>query len=212
MKTVNLYTRQHENSLHELAKKGVITNKEIYIQLHMKDIAPFFTKKYKKFVEMAEKYVARPNDTNYPIWCSVSKNNCLKPIEKEIVYCLEVPIDEVIYFDGLKWDYVLNNLYIPLDENDREHFESHLKNMGLPNSYELFDGKLNGKYPEIENEIENSWQRIFDITNWNEFIVQANLWHIKKEWVKHIVKPGENLFEITKNMEETFPPKYKIKE
>ena len=207
MKTVNLYTRQHENSYHELMTKGIITNKEIYIELHMKDIAPFFKKKYTKFVEMAEKRVARPNTSYYPLWCSVSKNNCLKPAEKEIVYCLEVPIEEVIYFDGLKWDYVLNNLYIPKDNNDEKKFKTELMNLGLTDTYSLFEGKSGGKYPDLEKKIENSWERIFDITNWNEFIVQANLWHIKKEWIKHIIRSDENFFDITANMKDTFPPK-----
>lgn len=36
MKTVKLYTRQHENSLYELERKNRIINKKIYIQLHMR--------------------------------------------------------------------------------------------------------------------------------------------------------------------------------
>ncbi len=31
----------------------------------------------------------------------------------------------------------------------------------------------------------------------------------KKEWVKHIVRPGGDFFEITKDMKDTFPPKNK---
>ena len=36
----------------------------------------------------------------------------MRAIEKSVVYCLEVPSDQVIYFSSIKWDYVLNNLYI----------------------------------------------------------------------------------------------------
>lgn len=78
----------------------------------MRDISDFFLEKYSTFTTMASKFVPCPNDIKFLLWCSVSKNNCLKPIENEVVYCLEVPIDKVVYFDGLKWDYVLNNLCI----------------------------------------------------------------------------------------------------
>ena len=84
----------------------------------MKDISQWFLNKYKIFVEMAEKRVKRPIDVHYPIWCSVSKNNCLKPEYNSIVYCLSVPIDEIILFSDAKWDYVLNNLYIHKDIED----------------------------------------------------------------------------------------------
>ena len=42
-----------------------------------------------------------------------------------------------------------------------------------------------------ERKIKDSWERVFDIDNWNVRQVQANLWEIKKEWVKRILKPGE---------------------
>ncbi|PIE76988.1 MAG: hypothetical protein CSA13_01760 [Clostridiales bacterium] len=61
-------------------------------------------------------------------------------------------------------------------------------------------------FPEIDSQIIASWQRIFEIDDWNEFKVQANLWHIKKEWVVHIVKPGEDFFEVASDMKDTFPP------
>ena len=48
-------------------------------------------------------------------------------------------------------------------------------------------------YPEIEKKIRDSWVRIFDINNWSDFIVQANIWQIKKEWVLRIIKPGESI-------------------
>ena len=36
---VNLYTRQHENSLYELEREGIIRNKKLYVELHMRDIS-----------------------------------------------------------------------------------------------------------------------------------------------------------------------------
>ncbi|MDY6064971.1 MAG: DUF3841 domain-containing protein [Finegoldia sp.] len=206
MDKVSLFTRQNENSYYELMKKGRITNKEIYIRLHMGDMAEYFIGRYKKFVEMAEKIVERPDYTAFPIWCSVSKKNCMKPIEKEIVYCLEVPHDQVIYFDGGKWDYVLNGLYIPKNAEDRAKYRKEIERLGVKDEFNFIDGRYKGMYPKIEKKIVDSWERIFEIDKWNEFVVQANLWEIKREWVKHIVREGEDLMAICADMEETFPP------
>lgn len=188
---VILYTRQHENSFYELKNKGIITNKEIYVRLHMMDIAPYFLEKYGIFIEMAEKIVPSPEGSDYPIWCSISKRNCLKPIVNEVVYEIEVPKEEIIYFDGSKWDYVLNNLYIPKDEEDKNNYKKELEQLGVTDEYNFIEGKYKGQYPDIEKKIVDSWDRIFDIDTWSDFIVQANIWRIKEEWVMRILRPGD---------------------
>lgn len=204
MEYVNLYTRQHENSLYELKNKGIIQNKRLYVSLHMRDISDFFLEKYDYFVKMASKRVPKPNDISYPIWCSVSKMNCLKPIEKEVVYAITVPKDEVIYFDGAKWDLVLNNQYVPLDEDDAKRFDKELVKRRIDNSFNIFDRKYDEMFDNLREEIVNSWERIFEITDRSEFVVQANLWQIKEEWIKHIIYPGNDFFEIVSDMEETW--------
>lgn len=205
MKIVNLYTRQHENSLYELERKGYMSNKELYVRLHMGDVAEWFLAKYNHFVKLAEKRIPRPSKIEYPIWCSISQKNCLKPIEKSLVYCLQVPENEVIYFSGGKWDLVLNNLYIPLDKKDAERFEEQIHALGLEDGFQIIEGKYKGLYPNIESEIIHSWERIFNIDEWNIFDVQANLWQIKQEWVRHIIHPGEDLFEIAADMAQFDP-------
>lgn len=197
---VNLYTKQHKNSLYELEDKGRITNKEIFVRLHMMDIADWFTEKYGRFVRMAEKKVPRPEGVEYPIWCSISQKNCMRPDENSVVYCLKVPKENVIYFSAEKWDYVLNNLYIPKDDEDEKAYLDQLRAMGINDRFSFIDGKLAGKYPLIENKIRDSWTRIFDIDKWTDFSVQANLWEIKEEWVQHIVYNGEDLFEVASDM------------
>lgn len=207
MEYVNLYTRQHENSLYELKKKGVVRNKRLYVMAHMKDISKYFLEKYDIFVEMASEIVHKDNEISYPIWCSVSKANCLKPIDKEVVYAITVPKDKVIYFDGGKWDLVLNNQYIAKDEKDLARFEKELLKRGIDHSFNIFERKYDGMFDEIREEIAKSWRRIFEITNRSEFVVQANLWQIKKEWVKHIIYPGDDFFSIVSDMDETWTNK-----
>ena len=42
-------------------------------------------------------------------------------------------------------------------------------------------------YPDEAKRVIDSWERIFDINDWNVFEIQANLWKIKKEWVKDVL-------------------------
>lgn len=207
MKCVHLYTRQHENSIYELEKRGVITNKEIYVKLHMMDIAPFFKEKYSLFIDFAKKRLPKPDYADYPIWTSISRYNCLKPVHKAVVYCLEVPIEKVIYFDGKKWDHVLNDIYIPKDAADAAEYKASVKKTGVSNEFSFIRGKYAGMFPSIEQKIRASWERIFDIDVWDKFSVQANLWEIRSEWIKHIVRPGEDLLEIAADLQETFDEK-----
>ena len=69
--------------------------------------------------------MAKPEDVKAPIWCSISPDNCLKPIPDTVVYVLEVPQDQIIYFDDVKWDYVLNRIYLPKDDEDAAAYKRH---------------------------------------------------------------------------------------
>ena len=64
-----------------------------------------------------------------------------------MVYCLEVPEDQVIYFDDVKWDYVLNRIYLPKDEEDKKAYRQHLKDIGVENGFEFLSGKYKGNVP-----------------------------------------------------------------
>lgn len=192
-KTVKLYTRQNDKTLFQLERENRIINNRVYVELHFGDIAPLFMESYDWFTKEAAKRVAKPQDVKAPIWCSISKENCLKPIEGTVVYVLEVPEEQVIYFDECKWDYVLNRIYLPKDETDGAAYKEHLKKLGVANGFEFLQGRYQGMFPEEEKKIRESWNRVFDIDNWTIFNVCGNIWEIKKEWVRRIVRPGEEV-------------------
>ena len=127
---MNLYTRQNDKTLYQLERNGRIINERIYVELHFGDIAPLFMESYDWFTREAAKKVAKPEDVKAPIWCSISPDNCLKPIPDTVVYVLEVPQDQIIYFDDVKWDYVLNRIYLPKDDEDAAAYKRHLKEIG----------------------------------------------------------------------------------
>lgn len=191
--TVRLYTRQNDKTLLPLERQGRIINQRVYVELHFGDIAPLFLESYDWFTREAAKRVPKPEDVKAPIWCSISPENCLKPIEGTVVYVLEVPKEKVIYFDEGKWDYVLNRIYLPKDEKDAAAYKEHLSQIGVSNGFEFFEGRYKGMYPEEERRIKDSWQRVFEIDNWTIFNVCGNIWEIKEEYVRRTVHPGEDL-------------------
>ena len=190
-KVVRLYTRQNDKTLYQLERDGRIINQRAYVEMHFGDIAPLFMESYDWFTKEAAKRVAKPDDVHAPIWCSISADNCLKPIPGTIVYVLEAPEENVMYFDDVKWDYVLNRIYLPKDEEDAAAYKQHLEDIGVANGFEFFQGRYKGKYPEEERKIRESWLRCFEIDNWPIFNVCGKLWEVRKEWVKKVVRPGE---------------------
>lgn len=190
---VKLYTRQNDKTLLALERDGRIINHRIYVELHFGDIAPLFMESYDWFTKQAAKRVQKPEDVEASIWCSISPDNCLKPIPGTVVYVLEVPKEQVIYFDEVKWDYVLNRIYLPKDRADEETYLAHIKECGFKSRFEFFEGRYKNQYPEEMQKIRESWSRVFEIDNWTIFNVCGNIWEIKKEWVKKIVHPGESI-------------------
>ena len=191
--TVRLYTRQNDKTLAQLERDGRIINQRAYVRMHFGDMAQHYLDSYDWFTAEAAKRIPRPDDVTASIWCSISAQNCLKPINGTVVYVLDVPKDQVIYFDEAKWDYVLNRIYIPADEDDRAAYKKHLNALGVQNGFEFFQGRYKGMYPREEERIRESWKRVFDIDNWTIFNICGNIWEIRREWVRQIVHPGEPL-------------------
>ena len=190
-KTVRLYTRQNDKTLAQLERDGRIINNRTYVRLHFGDMAEHYLQSYDWFTQEAAKRVKKPDDVQASIWCSISAENCLKPIEGTVVYVLEVPEKQVIYFDEGKWDYVLNRIYLPADEADRAEYDAHLRALGISGRFDVM--RYRTLYPQEERRIIESWQRVFTIDNWTIFNVCGNIWEIRREWVKKIVYPGEPL-------------------
>jgi len=192
-KRVVLYTRQNDKTLSQLKREKRIINHRQYVQLHFGDIAPLFMDSYDWFTNEAKKRVDKPEDVQASIWCSISKENCMRPIEGTVVYELEVPEKQVIYFDAVKWDYVLNRIYLPKNEADDKAYKERITALGVASRYDFLAGKNRNQFPDEEQYIRESWKRVFEIDNWSIYNVCGNIWEIKEEWVKRIIHPGEEI-------------------
>lgn len=142
-----LWTRQDARSLLDLEKEGVFRNKEKYIRASYEDVADHFISAYKWFVNQAAKMVAKPEEVDFPIWCSISEDSMLRPIEGTVCYKIEIPNNQIIYFDGAKWDYVLNHIYIPKDEQDQALYVKDLRERGFRDQFNFIKGKSSHFYP-----------------------------------------------------------------
>ena len=185
-KRVRLWTRQDIRSLDELKSNGVIRTQPAYLKEKFEEISPYILKLYDWFVTAAHQRVPKPESVTYPIWCSVSEENMLRPTPSEVVYVLEVEPSEIIYFDGAKWDMVLNHLYIPRDRNDAKRYAASMEAKGFKHGFSFIDSKTAHFYPIERQEVMASWYRIFDIEEWSIFTVQANIWEIRQDMIKNI--------------------------
>ncbi|WMJ76328.1 MULTISPECIES: DUF3841 domain-containing protein [unclassified Sedimentibacter] len=184
---VTLWSRQHIKSLKELENNGVIRITHSHLEEKFDEIAGYIINLYKWFVSAAEERVTKPDDVEFPIWCSISEENMLRPVKDQIVYVLEVDRSDIIYFDGLKWDYVLNHHYIPKDQKDAEEYAKEMELKGFENSYSFINDRTAHFYPAEKKRVMDSWYRIFEIENWDIFRVQANIWEIRPEMIKEIL-------------------------
>lgn len=188
---VTLWTRQDIRSLDDLEKYNVFRNKQEFIEEQFGDVAAHFIRLYTWFVNAANSYVPKPKEVEFPIWCSISYENMLRPIEGTVVYEIVVPESEIIYFDGVKWDYVLNHIYIPTDEEDGKRYSDEMRERGFSDTFSFIDGKYSNLFPEERKRVMDSWYRIFNIENWDIFNVQANIWEIRPEMIKDILYYNE---------------------
>ncbi len=184
---VTLWTRQHIDSLKELEAEGAIRTKREHLQEKFEEITDYIVYLYKWFVNAAEKMVPKSADIEFPVWCSISEENMLRPTEDQVVYVLEVDKSDIIYFDGMKWDYVLNHHYIPKDEADADEYARELESKGFSNSFSFINEKTAHFYPEERKKVMDSWYRVFETDQWDIFRIQANIWEIRPEMIKEIL-------------------------
>lgn len=192
---VTLWTRQDAKSLEMLEKEGCIRITRRHLEEKFEDITDYIVPLYVWFNQEAEKRVPRPEGVAFPVWCAISEENMLRPVPGQVVYELEVDPSEIVYFDGQKWDYVLNHHYVAKDPADEKAYKEDLAQKGIDNAFSLIDSKIAHLYPLERQRIMESWVRIFEIDDWNIFNVQANIWEIRPDMIRKIIhyKPSEGL-------------------
>ncbi len=194
---VRLWTRQDKRALNILERTGRFYNHELFLREKFGDIAPFFMDKYTWFVKRAQVTVPKPADVQFPIWCSVAQEYMLRPTPDEIVFEIEKKVEDVMYFDGTRWDLVLNHMYIPKDEKDDEEYGEHLKKLGIKNRHSLVEGRQAALFPDEQKRVLDSWERVFELPEWDYFRIQANIWEIHNSEIVRIWTEDDFVFQKT---------------
>lgn len=176
-----IYTRQHANALNILNKEGVFRVRPQWIQQKYGDISDHFLKSYDWLSAESAKRIPRPAGVSYPIWCNISEDYMLREVPGEVVFKLSIDADKILYFDSLKWDMILNEMYLPADPEDDAAFLEELARRGIANQFVLLSPSVARFHPDLVKRVRESWKRLFTIDDWDGMKVQANIWEFYPE-------------------------------
>jgi hypothetical protein len=183
---VNLYSPQSEIVVNILERDGICFSKREYVIRKYEESAPIFVAAYSAFVMEAQKYVPKPEGAEYPYWAFRDIHNVEIHSDTKLLE-LNVPIDEVIFFDLYDWNKILCLQYIGETEKDEAEFQKMLVDRGISRESDII---LTGFYPDLKHKVQDSWKRLFrhhqNIKQGNikgVGSVQAGLWQLKKEWI-----------------------------
>ena len=191
MEKIRLYSAQTDVVVDKIINDGVCFSKEEYIKKKYQECSNIFLTAYKWYISEARKIVPVPEGASYPYWAFTQTYSVDRSGFPNILV-LDVPIDEVVFFEVSDWNQVIRMEYLSDDKEEKDKFENEMKRRGV--SYT--DIMLTSFYPLQKNKILSSWNALFkndaDMKAGKlpkEKNIQAGLWQIKKEWVKEIIKP-----------------------
>lgn len=178
---VPLWTRQDCSSLESLALAGRYRADAAAMSDWYGEIADHYMDLYRWFVRAAARRIPPPPGAEFPVWCSVSSEYCLRAIPGTVVYELSVDPGEILLFDGGKWDLVLNHRYIPENTADAAAYEREHKEKGFPAGTTFIDPMMARRWPMERERVVASWERVFTVESPSIFTLQANLWEIRPD-------------------------------
>lgn len=188
METVRLWSRQDERVLDIIEKNGVYMVKKEFVTEKYGNMFDILGEYYNWITFESQKRVSKPEGADYPIWCSVTDEMMLRGTEGAVILALEVPKDRVLFFDTEKWGLAMNNMYVPDSREDQERFNTKLKSRGIDPRYAVLDENMARFYPDLKRDIIESRKKIFNIEKTSYENLQANIWEIRKEYIKDIEK------------------------
>jgi hypothetical protein len=182
---LTLYSAQSDLVIEQLKQNGRCFVKKEYVVKKYGESAAIFVTAYDWFVSEAVKYLAKPQEAEYPYWAFQDAYNAA-PTGGEIL-CLQVPLTEAIFFERDNWDKILRLQYMGENEAEEAAFRQSLANYGVRREMDVM---LTNFYPDLKRQVLASWQRLFqqheEIRQGHIKAVknlQAALWCLKKEWL-----------------------------
>jgi hypothetical protein len=175
-----VWSRQHKNVLKILKEEGIYRVKERYIRKKLDDCADIYLDVYRWLRNEAGKRMDIPEEAKYPVWLSIEEDLKLPAAAGMVFFELEIPKDQLMIFDMLKWDYIINYLYLPKDKDDRKRFKEKLDKYNITVESDIY---LQNFYPRLKKEMMSSWKRLFDQEIKLSDKKVAISWELREEWV-----------------------------
>ena len=186
--TVTLYSSQRDEVVDLIEKEAVYFVKMRFIREKYEEVAEVFLTAYRTYVQNAPQYVPKPDEAESAVWAFPDLRN-LDRVSGYKLLTLEVPKEDVIFFDMLEWSDILNFRYIG-EKEDAEAFRDKLRRQGVTEPMDIITTPF---YPLLKRELQDSWKNLFRFQDEIKIgrptpsgHVQAGLWQIKKEWILSI--------------------------
>ena len=175
-----VWSRQHKAVLDEIKENNIYRVKERYIRKKLDTCADIYLDVYRWLRNEAGKRMEIPDKAKYPIWLTTQEELKLPMAEGFVFFELEIPADEIMIFDMLKWDYIVNYLYLPKDDEDRKEFKEKLEKYNISVESDIY---LQDFYPMLKKEMTASWERLFDKDIKLSDQEVGICWEIKEDWI-----------------------------
>lgn len=169
-----MYTAQTKVVLDTLDADGVYYVKKDYIKTKYKASASTMLHAYNY---LKKHMTNKPSGAEYPVWLFEDPRYG-KVHQDQYMLKLSIPEDELILFDYASWEKILSMEYIPKNPADQQDYQNLLQSYNIDCGYAVFEKPY---YPMIRKKIEDSWQRVFDLTDTS--VLRGASWCIKKEWI-----------------------------
>ena len=127
----------------------------------------------------------RPADAEYPVWVSARQETTMLQSPDTVILELEVEESLLTWINVAKWGAINNFSYLPADEADDRRHRKQMQDLGISDA----EACLSRFYPELRQEIRQSWQRLFDDrVQLGSHAVYGLLWELRQSWVRQVIR------------------------
>lgn len=174
---VELWTSQRIPVCDILLREGVCRVKRDYVAEKYRGAGPSFREAYGFFAEEAAKRLAPAPGEASPYWL-YGTPELAGNYAGSFLLRLSIPRSQCVFFDSRKWNRVLNLDFLG-DEAACAAFSRKLEEQGLSCGAEAF---LKPYYPQLRQEIRQSWKALFSDESIPLAYLQAASWRLEREW------------------------------
>lgn len=124
MREGNLYGKNHsldqtaQSGAGNLEREGRYVAKRQFVEYENEDCAPLVLEVYDWLIKNGPNASQKPQDADYPVWVSFSREGTYLPQEHSVMLELSLDPKLITPIHVAKWGMILNYSYIPKDIED----------------------------------------------------------------------------------------------